>query len=527
MSETTAQAMNTGQQEVYLEALEEIATTVALGVLPGVAQAIDVYDTLESIWRLHSSPKAVDKEEAQFDLVLALIGWVPLVGDGVKKSFRLVNKKPERFGPVLLDVIRNICDKAGIKTDPVAYIDDMLNSGFLSGQLNTAKAGIRDSWLYKELTPTQQGVVDGAFDTLISQLPNFVGIVEKRWKRWKGLQRNNSAQPHLVDAKNKRTDKPGNSDADVNAKGKSTPNAGSTFTSINGEVAMKTLEKIAQKEIGILGEHITDYYLYEKRKWGGTWHRHDVGGGGEWKQRPDKDHPGKLNEQTLLNQLFAPKAHGTGIDGVWRVPASGLQTGGKRYAIVEAKASKVHVAKTNRDKNKVNVKSKLGTASLKEAAEESAPKAEELLEPDVNDETASNRQTVQKGNNKKKGKEDKKTSSNLPAPSAKRTETGDNTPHGIVQMSHEWITQNLTNSVGKSLAEDIKTRGYSRHLFYTPFYTVSGWQHFEALVAADPNNHSAHENHDIWPNHQFDDSQIEKAVKEKTSALQKKKQKGA
>ena len=532
MSETTAQAMNTGQQEVYLEALEEIATTVALGVLPGVAQAIDVYDTLESIWRLHSSPKAADKEEAQFDLVLALIGWVPLVGDGVKKSFRLVNKKPERFGPVLFDVIRSVCDKAGIKTDPVAYIDDMLSSGFLSGQLNTAKAGIRDSWLYKELTPTQQGIVDGAFDTLTSQLPNFVGIVEKRWKRWKGLQRNNSAQPHLVDPKNKRTDKPGNSDADVNSKGKSTPNAGSTFTSINGEVAMKALEKIEQKAIGILGEHITDYYLYEKRKWGGTWHRHDVGGGGEWKQRPGKDHPGKLNEQTLLNQLFAPKAHGTGIDGVWRVPASGLQTGGKPYAIVEAKASKVHVAKTVRDKNKVSVKSKLGTASLKESAEESAPKAEELLEPPIGDVSAGNSQTVQKGDKKKRGKV---SSSHQPAvPTSKKSEPSDSTPQEIVQMSHDWIKQNLNRALehNDDLVIDIlygalgKKINYSRHLFYTPFYTVAGWQHFEALVAGDPNNHSAHENHDIWPNHQFDDAKIEKAVKEKTAALQKRKQQG-
>lgn len=524
MSETkTAQDMTPEQREIYLEALEEIAATVALGLLPGVAQAIDVYDTLESIWRLNSSPRSADREEAQFDLVLALIGWVPLAGDGVKKTFRLVNRKPERYGPVLLDLIRNVCDKAGIKTDPIAYIDDLLDSAYLAKQLETVKAGIRGSWLYEELTPRQKAVVDSAFDSLSANLSAFVAIVRKRWKRWKGMQRNNAAHPQLVDPKNKRTDKPGSSDADINAQGKSTPNVGSSFASVNGEVAMKTLEEIEQKAIGILGEHITDYHLYEKRKWGCNWQRHDVGGRGQWRQKPDRDSPGKLNDHGLLNQLFALKAHATGIDGVWRLSAGGLHTGGKPYAIVEAKASKVHVARTDRSRNKPNIKSKLGTATLRDAVEEGAPKAEELLEPAIGDEVENNGKTVQKGDKKKKGKGNNVPSTSRSSAAASGNQKlRDGVSYEVVQMSHEWIKQNLKSSVGKSLSDDIKVHGYSRHLFYTPFYTVAGWQHFDALAAGDPNNHSAHEDHDIWPSHQFDDFQIEKAVREKNASMRKK-----
>jgi hypothetical protein len=43
--------------------------------VPFLGQAIDAYDTLESAIRGYQSETASTKEEAQFDLVLAIIGW--------------------------------------------------------------------------------------------------------------------------------------------------------------------------------------------------------------------------------------------------------------------------------------------------------------------------------------------------------------------------------------------------------------------------------------------------------------------
>ena len=78
--------------------------------MPFLGQAIDAYDTVESAIRVYQSETAASKEEAQFDLVLAIIGWIPGPGDGVKKSLRLVNRDPERFAPVLFDFgIHAIC----------------------------------------------------------------------------------------------------------------------------------------------------------------------------------------------------------------------------------------------------------------------------------------------------------------------------------------------------------------------------------------------------------------------------------
>ncbi|MBE3025115.1 hypothetical protein [Janthinobacterium sp. GW458P] len=53
---------------------------------------------------------------------------------------------------------------------------------------------------------------------------------------------------------------------------------------------------------------ITDYFLYEKYGWGKDWSRHDMGMQSEWKEKPSTTFPGKLNEATRLNPLFALKS---------------------------------------------------------------------------------------------------------------------------------------------------------------------------------------------------------------------------
>ncbi|KPY88673.1 hypothetical protein ALO36_04251, partial [Pseudomonas syringae pv. tomato] len=50
--------------------------------------------------------------------VNAVIGWIPGPDDGLKKSLRIVNKDPERYAPVLFDLLRFVLQECGIKTSP-------------------------------------------------------------------------------------------------------------------------------------------------------------------------------------------------------------------------------------------------------------------------------------------------------------------------------------------------------------------------------------------------------------------------
>ncbi|MFJ2462572.1 hypothetical protein [Pseudomonas sp. NPDC087615] len=55
-----------------------------------LGQAIDAYDTIESSIVLYNAESTDGKEDAQFDLLMAVIGWIPGPGDGLKKSLRIV-----------------------------------------------------------------------------------------------------------------------------------------------------------------------------------------------------------------------------------------------------------------------------------------------------------------------------------------------------------------------------------------------------------------------------------------------------
>ncbi|NAT39001.1 hypothetical protein CU661_18485, partial [Pseudomonas syringae pv. actinidifoliorum] len=89
------------RSDAYQEAAVELAKGIALGAVPFLGQAIDAYDTIESSIVLYNAESTGGKEDAQFDLLMAIIGWIPGPGDGLKKSLRIVNKDPERYAPVL------------------------------------------------------------------------------------------------------------------------------------------------------------------------------------------------------------------------------------------------------------------------------------------------------------------------------------------------------------------------------------------------------------------------------------------
>ncbi len=535
MSDATAQPPESAQddQAAMADAIEDIGLAVATGLVPFLGQAINIYDTVECLIRLHNSTAETDKMEAKFDLVLALVGWIPGAGGGVKKTLRIVNKNPDRFAPILFDVLRLICDKIGIKTSPEALLDELFNVAGLKSQLGTVQSAIEGSWLYEEMPLAGQQVVSAAMMTVRSNLPAMVMLVTKKLAHWKTKQRNNSAHVVGTESKAKPTEpKPDKKKEEVARSGRNAPSTTQTHGTLNTQVGTQALEELTRSLTGIVGEHITDYFLYEKFQWGSGWKKHDEGAEGRWNEQPDKTRPGKLNDRSEMNKLFALKARGTGIDGVWRVPAGNPHNGGKPYAIVESKASVVKKAPKN-PKGKPRIDSKLGVAGrVKEAV---LPKPDELLEPDTSEGTAPS------GGGGKPG--GKPSGGGKPKGGAKRTVQNQSAPQNssalaatppasntsIVQMSHVWIEKNIRNAIkpgsvpdARTIITDIEAYGakvYSRHLFYTPFYLPSAALHEKALLENEPGKHEKHTDHDIPPTHRHDESDVKAAVNRKHTKL--------
>ena len=116
-----------------------------------------------------------------------------------------------------------------------------------------------------------------------------------------------------------------------------------THTSIHTTLSTQSLTQLTNDITGISGEHIADYICADTFKWGIDWKGHDDGAQGAWTEgKPSKTKLGKLSEggsPKAAHALYklSDGANGVGIDAVWRAEG---RNGGKKYAIVEAKASK-------------------------------------------------------------------------------------------------------------------------------------------------------------------------------------------
>ena len=509
-------------------AIEEISVAVATGLVPFLGQAINIYDTITCMLTLHNSTSAQDQAEAKFDLVLALVGWIPGAGGGVKKTLRIVNKHPERYAPILFDVLRMVCDKVGIQTSPEVLLDKLFDAAGLKNQLGTVQSAIEASWLYDDLPADGKLALSSSMSTVRAQLPAMLMLVTLKLAYWKTKQRNNAAHATGPQGKvNPAENKPEKKDPQVAKAGHNAPTLTSSNNTVNASIGTSVIEEMSKSLTGIVGEHITDYFLYEEFGWGKDWSRHDMGAQGEWKQKPSQTVPGKLNEATRLNSLFALKAHGVGIDSVWKVQSGDPHNGGKPYAIVESKASRVATAPKNAAR-KPGVRGKLqdNAKRIKDAA---LPKAEDLLEPDTSESIAT--ASTGKPGGKPGGKNSiggGKPATGVKQPQQKRDGLGAGKPPAsnssggeqpLVQMSHRWISKNLFSAVGRVLEVDIKKIGYSRHLFYTPFYLPSAGEHEKALLENEPGKPEKHTNHDIPSTHRHDEQEVKAAVNYKLAKL--------
>ncbi|WP_231408567.1 hypothetical protein [Ralstonia solanacearum] len=511
--------MSDSDQQAIQDAVEQIGLSMAANAFPLFYVAQNVYDTSESVWNVWNSRNSSDeltKIETGIDLVFAVVGWVPMVGAGVKRTFRLVNHKSDIYGPLLFDILRLVLQKTGLHTSPEELVDKLFDASGLKKLLTESREHIQQSWLYREMPTSAQITFNQALAWVEVNLPYWLTqFVERKLLHWKKKQPNSSAEGSV--ALRKETEKPSRVGVEAengHNRPKSAPSAGV----VNANLAV---EDITNKITGLLGEHIADYFCYEHLKWGSGWSAHDRGALGRWSNKPSALIPGKLNEGGQLNKLFAPKAHGQGIDGVWR--ATPENNHGRPFAIVEAKSSKVKKTPKNKDR-KPNVVSKLGEATR--IVDAVLPRPDELLEPPEDDDgntSAPSQASGKKSGGKKGGgaKAPVKTSS-PPVPKADKTEpsaSNKEPPAGdkIAQMTDTWIRQSLPAAVGKSMTETILAEGYARHLLYVPFYLPSAIQHEAALMAGKEHDHP---NHDVSLHYR--DAEVAEAAKEKQKRLNRK-----
>ncbi|MBS1161827.1 MAG: hypothetical protein H6R15_4246 [Proteobacteria bacterium] len=516
------------RQAAYQEAAVELGKGIALGLVPFLGQAIDAYDTVESSITLYQAKAAEDKENAQFDFLLALVGWIPGPGDGVKKSLRIVNRDPDRFAPVLYDLLRFVLQECGIKTSPEALLEEIFNASKLKTQIDTIRQGIEDSSAYQSLPESMRTVVGNSMIMASTQMPVLVGVVEKRLKKWRGKQRNSSANEQPVGPAKKQPPEAKNSD--TAKSGKDAPAPGHANASVNAELGAQSLAGLTNEMVGISGEHIADYICAYDFGWGKNWSTHDKGAEGSWKGgKPNKSRQGKLSQggnpkaKHVLYKL-SDGANGTGIDAVWRAEGNNK---GKPYAIVEAKATVDEDApkfcRKLGNTRKPAITSKFGVNVIGDASE--------LLEPLEEEATEESAEKGKKGGGKTGGKAGGKAGKAGKQPTGttlrgtQKEKTGDaksskdkkSTKDVVVQMSPEWIELNLDKAVER-LAGDIRRRGYSRHLFFAPAYhSDATMSHLIAKRDSLPDD--KHAEHKAF---HYDDDEVKMAVNKRKASLQKK-----
>lgn len=511
MSEAVAESANDGGEDrsaAYQEAAVELAKGIALGAVPFLGQAIDAYDTIESSIVLYNAESTDGKEDAQFDLLMAVIGWVPGPGDGLKKSLRIVNKDPQRYAPVLFDLLRFVLQECGVKTSPEELLKQIFDAGKLRAELDEIITGVKGSSTFQSLPNWAKTSVVTVLAASRDNMPAMVGIVEKRLVKWKGMQRNSSAASS-GSSHPKKAEKPANKDSAVAAKG----TEGASGTHSNqveaSKVGLQAPASILNEGLGVSGEHIADYICAVEFGWGKDWDGHDKGADGKWLEGvPSASKTGKLSaggspKASHVLYKLTDGANGTGIDAVWRATPGNNE--GKKFAIVEAKASRDEDApKFMRKPNntrKPGISSKLGVSGIADPSE--------LIEPIEQSETPSDSKTKKSVSS---GKKKKNTGKQEKSPT-KRTKPL------LVQMSREWIEENIDRAVsGRSLAVQVMS-SHSRHLFYAPLFhtSLSPKEHANARLGSL--DESVHQNHKAF---HYAEHEVKGFVNKRKKSLAKK-----
>ena len=423
--------------------LKDVGKSVALGMVPGLGQAIDIYDTLYSafdIYQAKDQSQAV-KDEAYFGMAMALVGWIPGPGDGIKKTLKTVNKNPQDYAPLLLDAVRYGLYEAGYKADPYTFLMESISEGKLRALLNACKNDLQGSSIFKKAPAwTQEAMLIG-LELAAQSLPLLVGVVERKVHSWLHLAPKSSAKPRggttvkSKDAKQPPSQQP-KAKADTSKGGK--PNAQQVLNgTVNAiEIGTANINQLQES----VGEHVADYFCHDTLKWGtkhGKAAQHDAGQKGA-----------KLSDFGKLSQLKANvKARGIGIDAVWL-------GGAKPYAVTEYKTRNMGLSKV---------------AIQKLLVAESAQ--------DVDAKGPHQKSRADYNKRRKAAVKNGQTFNDAQPSLAK----------DVPKMSHKWISQRIGNVAGLSSAQidALKNRAYyTRHVIQVVTSAGDGEVHGKELQTA-------------------------------------------
>lgn len=436
--------------------MTEVGKSVAIGLLPFVGQAIDIYDTAYAAYDIYNSQdaKGEQRDEAYFNMAMAAIGWIPGPGDGIKKTLKTINKNPQKYAPLLLDAVRQALYSAGYKVDPYQFLMDSIDAGRIRAIINGAKSDIAGSSIYQRCPAMVQTSMMAGMGMASQSVPMMVGVVERKVKTWLKLTPRNTAVTHQIDSKAKSPPpKQQGSKGEAGTQGAINPTTANTEGSNTTEIAMANIN---QKQESV-GEHIADFYCHDHLMWGankGSTAKHD---------KHDKT-SAKLTDGYHLNQLSTDiKARGVGIDAIWKTGTT------PSYAVTEYKTRSMFMS-ANAIKNLL----------VSEAAQE----------------------VSQKTQYRKASKQHRKIQKIGPPPTAHPAKPDSDVP----KMSHKWIQDRVEMKIdlngSDKRALEIKSN-YSRHVIHVVTSSGAGKIHREELEAAfnasprrqvDENKHTEHTN---------------------------------
>jgi len=425
-----------------------ILAETAIGLLPYLGQIVDARDIIKGLVEVADAP---DSKLAWFNLITALIGIVPLGGDAAKRSMRAV-KSGDANVDDLTAMIRYF-----YKGDPEKLLREVMDLSVLKKKLDTL---LTNSRLLNRLSPQTRQRVDSVRAGLDEHYTEF----RKEIDGWMMRDRRTSAEAPMIPRQKYGTpqNKPGNDPDEVRWTHDDFANTVRTNQPNTATLRTARFKRVSNKLLGVLGEHMADYYCQDVLGWGEGQAHHDQ----------SEINTAKLNDGHRLVQLWPSIARGRGIDAVWKTNS------GKPYAIIEAKAS-FNPAKT--------LGQLLGEAGDKNERD-----------------TGKGESESGKGGGLQ-GKRGKAT------PTERRQRNGK-----VTQMSHLWIKNRIAKAIGMN-SPHLKTlkragrSGYSRHvlLFSIPHAAA----HSEALIlhAANSNvRHTMHSYHEVTK--EWVDNQIERVV---------------
>jgi hypothetical protein len=411
-----------------------------------LGQLVDARDIIKGLIEVSAAPAS---PAAWFNLITALIGLIPGGGDAAKRSMRAI-KSGAVHTDELLDMIRRL-----YKGDPEKLLKDVLDVSKLRKQLDQILSNPK---LRAHLGPEASKRLDAIQSNLNKQFDAF----KKEIDDWLTKGRRTSAQGGTSTKASTGTPpaKP-NTQAKSGVQAKTKQGDAASANTPNAATQRTTrFKSLTQKVLGVLGEHMADYYCQDVKGWG-VKVRHDSG---------DKN-AAKLNDSGRLVQLWPCVPRGRGIDAVWATPG-----GKKPYAVIEAKAS---YAPTK------SLHALLGEAGDKNDSEGNGGGGA----------------SGKGGGAGRRGKKSGDGSKEVRQTNGK-----------VTQMSKSWVNARLLKATGsKSVASDISTNGYSRHVLF--FSIPHAAAHAEALILSASGHaphHQFHEAHQLT--REWTDADLDKVV---------------